>query len=738
VHKRFLPVIAIAIILLLGTIFIVQYVLFTDSDVINEDLVEDITDSADEAEDIAQIRKDHYERVAENAHLILYMNPKSLSLRIQNKTTGFEWHSAPVEPDETMNPRWQEFSRSALTIEYLEGGSRRGQISSSAEATFVEIDMVDSGFIANVLFEEPRIELTLHVLLEEDTLTVEIPDNSIREENADFSLQTVYVYPFLGATKDAPGYMFIPDGSGALIRTDEKTLATQPFSGRIFGNDDGISGVKMTGELPQPENITIPVFGIIREQHESGFVAVVEGGSKYSEIVAYPSGVTTPFNWVTSRFIYREVYSKPLDRKGNVINVNQENRNTFDALIRYAFLSDEDADYVGMALRYRQMLLNQGILREANVEQNESIPVRIEFLAAENKQGLLFNNIVPMTTVGQMRSILYDLWNHHLQQLIVVVRGWSQGGATGASPSHFPFERSTGSKDEWLDFVSDFGQKRIPVYLFTDYLAAHTEGRGFSKADIAQSISGQFISYPFLHLLNPFATDRIFREQMKRFKEYDISNIAVATIGERLISSHDEGKISSRANTANIYANMFSDFSESIRFALYNPNVYLWNITFQYLDIPMDSSGFLMESDNVPFLQIVLRGSMDYFGSFINFKGNRTQEILRHIDYGSYPSFILTHDDPVKLLDTGSAWIYTSQYEVLRDEIKSVYTKINDALKYVRGESFISRDTLTEGIVKNTYTNGVSIFINYTDENFTYMDIVIPAQDFVVIGGNQN
>lgn len=735
-HKRFLPVIAITIFLLLGTIFILEYVSFEHDDMTDEDLVEDVGDSADETENIPQIRKDHYEKVAENAQLILYVNPKSLSLRIQNKTTGFEWHSAPVEPDETMNRRWQEFSRSALTIEYLEGGSRRGQISSVSEGTFVEIDVVDSGFIANVLFEEKGIDLALHVLLEEDTLTVEIPDDSIREENADFSLQTVYVYPFLGATKDEAGYMFIPDGSGAIIRTDEKTLATQPFLGRIFGGDVGITGVRPRGEFPQPENISVPVFGIIREQYESGFVSIVEGGSFYSEIVAYPGGVTTPFDWVASRFIYREVYSKPLDRKGNVINVNQESRNNFDASIRYAFLSGEDADYVGMALRYRQRLLNQGVLKETRVSQIADIPVRIEFLASENEQGLLFDHIIPMTTVDQMRSILYNLWNHHLQQMIVVIRGWSQGGATGASPAHFPFETSTGNKGEWLDLISDFGQRGIPVHLYTDYLVAHTMGRGFSKDDIAQSISGQLIANPFYHLLNPFATERIFREQMKRFKEYDISNIAVATIGEQLISSHDEGKISYRTNTANIYANMFSDFSGSMRFALYNPNVYLWGITSQYLDIPMDSSGFLMESYSVPFLQIVLRGSIDYFGSFINFEGNRTQEILRLIDYGSYPSFILTHDDPVKLLDTGSAWIYTSRYEVLREEIISVYAKINDALKHVSGESFISRDTLMEGIVKNTFTNGVSILINYTDEDFTYMDILVPAHDFAVMGGN--
>ena len=39
----------------------------------------------------------------------------------------------------------------------------------------------------------------------------------------------IYVMPFLGATHlaDTPGYMFIPDGTGALIRYKKIQTATQ-------------------------------------------------------------------------------------------------------------------------------------------------------------------------------------------------------------------------------------------------------------------------------------------------------------------------------------------------------------------------------------------------------------------------------------------------------------------------------------------------------------------------------
>jgi len=736
VYKRLLPALSgIIAVLLLALIVFFSDSIKTD---INENAVELNDTNETEINEIPrQVRTDSYKEIASNDLLVLYMNPMNLSLKVENKETGFVWNSALAEPDETMNRTWQDFVASAVTIEYLERGTRRGQVSVASESTVVDIVQNGSGFTADLWFEEPQIGLTLIVHMEDDTLLIEVESESIEEENPDYTLQVVHLYPFFGAVKNAPGYIFIPDGSGALIKTDQKTIATQPFSGRIYGEDIGITGVRSVGDLILPESISVPVFGIIREENKNGFIAIIENGSHYAEIQAYPAGITTPYFWVASRFIYRETYHKPLDRKGNVMNVNQEHRNEFDAKIRYAFLTGKDADYTGMALRYRQMLIEQGILQEQDFENQNDIPIRIEFLAAENERGMLFKNVIPMTTVEQMRGILSNLYERQMERLIVAVRGWSRGGATGASPQHFPFEASTGSENQWLDLIKDFENKNIPIHLYTDYVIAHDQGRGYRRDEIAQSISGQLISFPFYHMLNPTVTDRTFREQMERFKRYGISNVAVDTLGERLFSAHNEGRTATRAETAQMYEGMFSNFSEQKRFAFYNPNVYLWKQTSHFFDIPMDSSGFLMAAESVPFLQILLRGSIDYYGSLFNFFGNREQEILRHIDYGSYPSFILTYEDPVKLLNTGSGWIYTSQYDVWRDEITRVYTKINEALKHVRGASFTSRVELAGGVVKSAYSNGVLIIVNYAEKDFRYNDILIPAKDFFVVRGDE-
>lgn len=177
-------------------------------------------------------------------------------------------------------------------------------------------------------------------------------------------------------------------------------------------------------------------------------------------------------------------------------------------------------------------------------------------------------------------------------------------------------------------------------------------------------------------------------------------------------------------------------FSNNKRiYSFYSPNQYLWKYTNQYLNIPMYSSKYMLETETVPFLQIVLKGYVDYFAPPSNFNANSVDEVLRMIDYGAYPSFYLTNEDPVKLIDTESNWLYTSQYLVWKNEIIKEYMIINKALKDVKNATLEDRKIITDGVVVNTYSNGISIIINYTDKTYNYNNVLMSAKDFAVVRG---
>lgn len=151
----------------------------------------------------------------------------------------------------------------------------------------------------------------------------------------------------------------------------------------------------------------------------------------------------------------------------------------------------------------------------------------------------------------------------------------------------------------------------------------------------------------------------------------------------------------------------------------------------------MASSSFVLESEDIPFLQTVLKGYIKYYAPPSNFNANGLENILKMIDYGCLPSFYLTNEDPVKLIDTDTKWLYTSQYSVWKNEILKEYGMINSALKSVKNAEFISRKIIAEGIVMNTYSNGSSIIINYSKDNYNYNNITVPKENFIVIGGDK-
>src|SRR5690606_10054645 len=112
-------------------------------------------------------------------------------------------------------------------------------------------------------FPEYGISFKLQLQLEDDSVRVGVPSDSIREGNPDFRLGRLYLYPFMGATRGGtiPGYFLLPDGTGSLLRFADATKAENMFIGRYYGADLGITAYKpydwrINNAIP----ISLPVF----------------------------------------------------------------------------------------------------------------------------------------------------------------------------------------------------------------------------------------------------------------------------------------------------------------------------------------------------------------------------------------------------------------------------------------------------------------------------------------------
>lgn len=146
----------------------------------------------------------------------------------------------------------------------------------------------------------------------------------------------------------------------------------------------------------------------------------------------------------------------------------------------------------------------------------------------------------------------------------------------------------------------------------------------------------------------------------------------------------------------------------------------------------------MFETDAVPLLQIVLDGCAEQF-STANYvvRGENLTDILRLIDYNVYPQFTLTAADEMVLAKTNSNMIYCSQFDVLSDEIKTIYQMVNDSLSLVQGASVVQREVPQDDLVITSYSNGWSILINYSDQLITVSGICLPGCSALTVRTDQ-
>lgn len=678
----------------------------------------------------------NYVLAAENDRLALYYHPDTLAILVRDKATGNEYDSVGPDAQEgDLNATWTGMKESGVSVECrLENGNVRTW-TITGEGASVETQQTESGFRSSISFSG-QVGFELQVSLTDTGVSVLIPEASIVEaEDSGVQLQSIYVYPFLGASYgyDNPGYLFVPDGCGALISTGQKTIAAENYEKQIYGSDLGMGAFKsMVSQslLRSAEEIYMPVFGSILEEGKSGFAGIVTEGDEYCRIAAYVSGIRTPFNLIMPKFLLRETYLMRLDQSGTSLTANQEKRNPGDLGITYVFLSGDEADYVGIAGAYRQYLLDQGTLTKKE-EKTELAAVKIELILSEQKKGLLWSKTLPMTTVEQADQILQELYDAGLQNLDVVLRGYSDKGASGAAPSDFSFTGKVGSRSQWKKEIKKLTEQGIDVSLYSDFSRGYEGKGGYGSSQEAQAINRTMLTNFDNGMYNWLASAYIAK-QLNSFAEkaegIGLTDMAVEHFGSTLYSNWNKKNPSTRADAVNAFTQADS---AGLKLNLYAPYAYLWGKCDGIYDIPTGSSNYYIFTETVPFMQIVLKGCIPYYSEGWNFHANASRDLLECVEYGAYPSWYLSWEDSVELINTPSSWLYSTQYAVWKDSVIEEYGKVSQVLGQVSGACIRDRVVLEKDVVRMDYDNGISIYINYRQTDWTGDGVTVEAESFL-------
>ena len=83
--------------------------------------------------------------------------------------------------------------------------------------------------------------------------------------------------------------------------------------------------------------------------------------------------------------------------------------------------------------------------------------------------------------------------------------------------------------------------------------------------------------------------------------------------------------------------------------------------------------------------------------------------------------------------DTGMNQFYATTYDTWKGEAVEIYNRVNEALQHVSDAQMVGHEI--EGDVRKiTYSNGVTIYINYSDEAESMDGKTLPAMSYEMEG----
>lgn len=701
-----------------------------------------------------------FEFMASDNELELYLERETLAIAVRVKSNGYVYSSYNFldtfagKSDAVMNP-----IKSGVILEmyngtkpssysYLDSKEPLGTGQEVRVATSTIIPLAN-GFKAVVDFNHPEMgfRFDLNVTLENGKLVVNIPESSVEEYMQDkwtpeanyFMLRNIILFPYFGSTiGEDDGYIVIPDGSGALIGLDKNPDTKSSFVIDIYGEDAGYLNPTFDSRAfskKEVERITIPLYGMVHDIGKTGFYAVAEEGANYSQLNYASTGVKNSYYQTYFGFKYRQSYEQYQSRSNEEQRRTsfQDDVNNYPLTVKYTFLTGEEATYVGMAKHYQQDLVQAGVLTANNKTNYNQVPLKIDFIGSEIKEGILSTKMTTITTYEQVVKIIKQLQNDGYNSLNVSYKTYNKD----EQGYRFDVYRQLGGKSGFEEMITFFNQDdNLDFSYYLDYVRSYKEystghAQTLSRREITHiELSRMYYSYNVndTRLYLDYAEN-----DLKLLEKYGILNVSFNGFESAVYTSYNDEIIYSTRNM-NEVNNALNYLNENnISTSIYAPDAYMYSHLDSYYDAPLSSSDYSISIASIPFIQLVLNGYVDFYSEYLNFASDETTTLLRLVEYGVFPSYILTGANTYELKLTNSSNVYISEYDVMQDRMALYYDMIEAGVAVSINNEMIDHTFIDEGIVMTSYQDGTKIIINYTNTPYVYQSTTVQGSSYEVI-----
>ncbi|MBO9609684.1 MAG: hypothetical protein J7639_27255 [Paenibacillaceae bacterium] len=694
-----------------------------------------------------------YEMAAQSPYLVLYCNNKTGAIAVEDKRTGYVWKSVvdnDVYPLDEANDSWKTYMSSLLAITYTDLTSKKENVLnksySAAEASRIRVSSVADGVSVTIEFASIGIRVTLDMILDQDKLHIRIPAEQT-DHNQHMGLVSMELMPFFGAARQqVDGYMFYPDGSGALTRFDRKEQRSQdvqPLKLYVYSQENVDLDEYERMERERQYDAMLPVYGV-----KHGNNAVLVAGTKGEEDTAInvnPDGYQLDLNRIGFEFQYRHMYDANLSNitihgvnAAKNLSVKKADKAMIatDRETTLFFLANDDANYSGMANAYRDYLIEEKRLHRV-IQNGDDIPLGLNLFMGIVEKRMLWDKFIAMTTFAGARDIIAALQKAGAGRLEVHLKGWAQGGYgrhtfANSQPDH----RLGGQKG--LDALADYAQQSgVKLALTNNLVQSDKKSSGFSSANDMAKLGNELPvanTSKTLFLLNPSSVFQRFTSLLERMKGSGNRSIAFDKLGKTIYHDYNKAHPMGRSETTAQWSNMLRTAAEKQSdVAVEGGNQYVLQYATRLYNIPLTSSQYRINDETIPFYQMVVHGMIPYTSEPGNLSYNLDVQKLRWVEYGSMPNFELTYKKAVNLKKTSYNQLFASYYEDWIQQVANISREFNQRLRTVWNERMVGHERVAEKVFKVAYSNGTVVYINYNDAVTTVEGRRLPALDYLVV-----
>ena len=556
-------------------------------------------------------------------------------------------------------------------------------------------------------------------------------------------------YPVFGVVENSVYYDFTKYSEDA--ETGEQIADTTRLSGNIVDQinkyNSTVSGaqdsvptlVQQFGSLVGNSSVEVT-----KHEIDRGYVAIMEEGDALTDIRTFHAGSLSDYNSVKMVFNPRPSDSYNLQDSISVGSdstwtVVSERKYVGNYKIRYVMLSDSElaeekgvedyyeATWLGMAFAYRDYLDRGGYLTRLTAEQLEKdIPLYIEsFGALETTQRIMsipVDVMTPLTTFENVQTMYDELAEAGITNINFKLTGFANGGMYSIVPSKLKWEKSVGGKDGFqalVDYAAQVNKKEnsnlgiFPDFDFS-YINYEEMFDGVSlRMHAVKTIDDRYASYReysatqqkhvshYQMAISPASFSKFYEKLATNYLKYDnVNGISVSTLGNTLNSDFDEDDPYNRENSKEFVATALEYLSslennqgQEVQVMSEGGNAFTWKYLDHLIDVSLDSSRSNDSAHSVPFIGVVLHGYINFAGSPMNMEGNISYAMLKAMENGAAPYYILSYQNTQNLKDYYLlSHYYSVRYDIWKDDVVELYTELNSVLCDVQDKLIIDHE----------------------------------------------